>query len=167
VHDRIDKISRKSREVIDNIGEIIWAINPKNDQLENLVAYLHRFAIQYFDSSPIVCRVEFPESIPAVQLPAESRRNIFLVCKEALHNVLKHSDATEVAVRIQPTQEGLAIVIRDNGKGFSVDCVSSFGNGLVNMKRRMEEIGGECRVESQESSGTTVTLTVNYQESGL
>ncbi len=117
----LQKISDRSREVVDSISQIIWAINPKNDHLDNLAAYLRTYATQYFAHSSIQCRVDFPETLPDSRFAAESRRNIFLIAKEALHNVLKHSGATDVDVRLTVEDQTIVIVIEDNGKGFSLN----------------------------------------------
>jgi signal transduction histidine kinase len=157
----LQKISDKSRAVIDSISEIIWAINPKNDPLENLVAYLHRYAVDYFKSSSIECRFEIPELLPPIQLTSESRRNVFLVVKEALHNVLKHSEAAEVMIRLIVGDQSLIITIEDDGKGFSPGMGNGDGMGLQNMKKRAKDIGGGLEYESNPpSSGMRVRLNV-------
>jgi len=159
----IQKISERSREVVDNIGEIIWAINPKHDHLIDLAAYLRQYAAQYFRVASIRCRFEFPDTVPDLQLSAEARRNIFLVVKESLHNVVKHSKATEVVVRFTLVDQKMEIVIRDNGIGFSLKDATSLGNGLHSMKERMEDVGGRFVVESQPRCGTTVSLSVSLK----
>lgn len=155
----VDHIAEKSREVIDSIGEIIWAINPNNDSIEDLVAYLRQFTMQYFRGSSIVCRFTSPESLAPVPLSAEARRNVFLVCKEAMHNVMKHSGATELVLSIRQYQLSLEILIEDNGKGLAQSEATRFGNGLKNMERRMEEIGGSFVIDSGPGRGTRITLT--------
>jgi len=158
--EHMNRISEKSRAVIDNIGEIIWAINPKNDPLENLVAYLHRYAVDYFKSSPINCRIEIPGLLPPVQLTSESRRGIFLVVKEALHNVVKHSGASEVVLRLEVSNQVIAIAIEDNGKGFPLHEGTREGMGLHSMEKRAEDIGGTIEFESNQPSGTKISLRV-------
>jgi ligand-binding sensor domain-containing protein/signal transduction histidine kinase len=161
----VERISEKSREVIDNIGEIIWAINPNNDQLENLVAYLRQYALQYFKSSHITCRFEAPDDLPPLLMSAQARRNIFLVCKESMHNVMKHSQAAEFTFMLRQLPRGLEIRMEDDGKGFSPEDLPGFGSGLKNMKRRMEEIGGTLTIGSRSGRGTCVALAVPYGES--
>jgi signal transduction histidine kinase len=155
----VKRISEKSREVIDNIGEIIWAINPKNDQLDNLVAYLRQYALQYFSSSHVACHFEAPDDLPALSMSAQARRNIFLVCKESMHNVMKHSGAAEFTLTLRQSQGRLEILMKDDGRGFSTENLSGLGNGLSNMKRRMEEIGGTLTIDSRPGQGTCVRLT--------
>jgi signal transduction histidine kinase len=104
---QLRKISERAREVIDNIGEIIWAINPEHDRLDDLSAYLRQYAGRYLMMASLKYRCEFPETIPDIQLSAEARRNLFLVFKEALHNIVKHAAA-------RPTRHRRAI--SDNGR---------------------------------------------------
>jgi signal transduction histidine kinase len=165
--DHIKRISEKSREVVDNIGEIIWAIDPNNDHLENLVAYLRQYTFQYFKSSPIQCRLEAPDDLAPLSMSAQARRNIFLVCKESMHNVIKHSQAAEFTLTLRQSPLGLEILMKDDGKGFSTEEHSGLGNGLRNMKRRMEEVGGILKIESGPGQGTLTVLTVPLREDPL
>jgi signal transduction histidine kinase len=155
----VDQIADKSREVIDSIGEIVWAINPDYDSIEDLVAYLRQYTLQYFRASSIACRFEAPERLASALLSAEARRNIFLSCKEAMQNVLKHSQAAEVRVRLLQFPERLEIMVEDNGKGVIPRENPQFGNGLKNMERRMREIGGSFLLESKPGDGTRVKLS--------
>jgi signal transduction histidine kinase/streptogramin lyase len=156
----LQKISDRSREVLDSISQIIWAISPKNDLLGDLAAYLRTYATQYFAHSSIHCRVDFPETFPDSRFAAESRRNIFLMVKEALHNVLKHSGATDVDVRLTVEDQTIVIVIEDNGKGFSLNEGTGKGIGLHSMKKRAQDIGGTIEFESNQPSGTRVCLRI-------
>ncbi|MGH7495335.1 MAG: sensor histidine kinase [bacterium] len=159
----VQKISEQAREVIDNIGEIIWAINPRNDPLDNLAAYLRHYAVRYFMMTVIKYHCEFPETMPEVHLSAEVRRNIFLVFKEALHNIVKHAAATEVVLRLTCTAQRLEILIDDNGKGFSPENLSQFCNGLHNMKKRLENIGGTFSIQSRPNCGTQISVVVGLE----
>jgi len=155
-------ISDRSAEVIENIGQIIWAINPRNDPLDNLVAHLRLYTADYLRKVGIKFRFEIPDTIPAYHLSAEVRRNVFLVLKEALHNIVKHSKANEVQVSVEFLEDNMKIRIKDNGKGFSIDQNSSSGNGLINMQKRIENIGGIFNLESEPMSGTSITVVVKF-----
>ena len=156
----LQKISDRSREVVDSISQIIWAINPTNDHLDNLAAYLRVYATQYFAHSAIQCRISFPDALPDSRFAAESRRNIFLIVKEALHNVLKHSCAAAVDVRMTVEDQAIVIVIEDNGKGLSLSDGTREGMGIQSMKKRAEDIGGTIAFESNQPSGTRVSLRI-------
>ena len=154
----IHKISDRSREVTQSINQIVWAINPKNDPLENLVAYIRHYAVQYFTASSIRCQCNFPEAVPDVHLSAEARRNVFLAVKESLHNIVKHSSATEAVITLRNTGTAIEILIEDNGRGFSPGTRSSSGNGLENMTMRLAQINGACEVRSSPGAGTRVRI---------
>jgi signal transduction histidine kinase/ligand-binding sensor domain-containing protein len=155
----VQRISETSREIIASISEIIWAINPKNDLLDDLVAYLRDYTARYLGMTAIKVRFDIPETIPDFHLSAEERRNIFLVMKESLHNIVKHSEATTVFIKVAFTQQRLEILVEDNGKGFSSENLSRFGNGLRNMEKRMNGIGGRFEIESQPGKGTRVVIS--------
>lgn len=159
---QIKKISETSREVIASISEIIWAINARNDSLDDLVAYLREYASKYLGTTAIKCTFEIPDEVPTLHLSAEARRNIFLVVKESLHNIVKHSRASEVQMRISLLSHNIEITIEDNGHGFDAEQPSRFGNGLRNMEKRMNDIGGTFEIVSRAGRGTTVTVRVRY-----
>lgn len=164
VQNSLAQISRTAAEVVDEMSEIIWALNPKNDALDNLAAYLRQYASQYFQPAAVRCRFQFPEMIPALKLSAEARRNLFLAVKEALHNVQKHSGASEVRLGLAIKGGQLEIEIQDNGKGFCPESLNRPGNGLVNMRKRMEEIEGTFTLESREGGGTLITIRLDLEK---
>lgn len=154
----LDRITRTSREVIDSIGNIIWAINPRNDRLDNLAGYMREFASDFFELSAVRCHFVFPDALPDVPFSAETRRNIFLVFKEALNNVLKHANASEVSIRLLVSEQHIEFIVEDNGVGFTSCERRTFGNGLLNMGKRMESIGGVCEIMSRQQGGTKVVI---------
>ena len=156
----IHKIADRSREVVDSMGEIIWTINPKNDHLNDLVAYLRHYTTLFLKSTTIRSRFESPEPVPEFSLSTEVRRHVFLVVKEALHNVVKHSHATETTVRCGFGERMMEVSVEDNGTGFPVEQVSRFGNGVLNMRKRIEAIGGTFTIDSQQGGGTKVCIAV-------
>ncbi len=157
------KISARAREVVDNLGEIIWAINPKHDQLGDFAAYLRHHAVQYLMLTGISYRCDFPEALAEVHLSAEMRRNLFLVFKEALHNLVKHAGATVAELRLTCSAQQLEISIRDNGRGFSPEPPAPFRNGLANMKKRIDDIGGRFILQSQPNCGTQIRVVVGLK----
>jgi signal transduction histidine kinase len=157
----LGQISVTSREVTEEMDQIIWALNPKNDNLEGLTSYIRRFAFEYLEPTPIECVFDFPEDMPDRALSVEVRRNIYLVSREAFHNVVKHSGATKVRVSLVWNEHGFRILIKDNGNGFEADKLEFKGNGLVNMKKRMNDIGGELQIISEAGLGTEIELIVS------
>lgn len=156
----LGQISDTSRGVMEEMSQIIWALNPKNDTLEGLVAYLRRFAFEYLEPTTVSCNFNLPETLPQKALTVEVRRNVYLVVREALHNVVKHSMATNVTVSMKMNEHGFRITIKDDGRGFDPGSLEFPGNGLVNMKKRMNDIDGEFLVKSKQGEGTIIELVV-------
>lgn len=143
----LDKTATESRELSHNIGEIIWALNPKNDTLDNLFAYVRNYVYDYLDEANIACEIAFPENIPTTFVSPELRRNVFLIVKESLNNLAKHAKATQVDVILLISETHFSLAIKDNGIGIA-DMTQTSGNGLGNMKKRTEAIGGNFIVKS-------------------
>lgn len=157
IEEDVNKIREYSHEMIDKMGEIVWALNEKNDTLSDLLSYTRAYAMEYLSQNGITCKAELPDNIPAVFVSGEFRRNIFLTIKEALHNVVKHSQATEVMLSIN-INHYLSIKLKDNGVGFDKNNIRSFSNGLGNMETRVKEIGG--KIDITNSNGTLIDLSI-------
>jgi signal transduction histidine kinase len=157
----IDRISGISGTVVDDMSEIIWAINPKNDSLSSFSSYMRRYASEYISTAGIEGNFNFPAECPSVPMTSEQRRNIFLMVKEALHNVVKHSGATKVSISLRWSIETLEINIEDNGKGFDTEKCANVGNGLAGMRKRIEVLGGSYSINSNTGIGTKVNLSVS------
>ncbi|MEP6664054.1 MAG: two-component regulator propeller domain-containing protein, partial [Verrucomicrobiota bacterium] len=128
-------ISRTATAAVRSMDEIVWAINPHNDNLPRLTGYICQFAENFFVRMPVRCRFDIPERFPDYPVSAEVRHNLFLAVKEVLNNVVKHSAATEVWLRMALVDSELRVSIDDNGKGFSLEGIRQFGNGLGNIKK--------------------------------
>lgn len=152
----IDKISSSSNELLNKMNAIIWSMSSSNDSLGNLTAYIRSYALEYFEGTGIDCRISIPDNLPNIEVIGEIRRNIFLVVKEALNNILKHSKATRVTIKLEKVSGGLTLTIHDNGVGIDFDNLRQFGNGLKNMKKRMEDVHIDFDIENKD--GTTITL---------
>lgn len=155
----IEKISHSADEVLNKMNAIIWSMNSGNDTLDNLVSYIRSYAIEYFEGTPVECRVTTPDNIPATEVIGDKRRNIFLCVKETLNNALKHSQASMVKIEFEIGTD-LIIRIQDNGVGIDMQKLRQFGNGLKNIARRMESIGGTYSIENSNGTLTVLTLPV-------
>ncbi len=155
------KISQTAAQTVQALEEIVWAVRPGSDSLQSLVEYIAHFSNELFEGNGTRCRLNLPHDLPAMPLPPEMRHNIFLVVKEALTNVLKHSGAREVHVHAKATANVLEFIVQDDGNGFASNRAASDTkrNGLTNMHRRAESMGGKLTVDST-PKGTTVTLQV-------
>ena len=173
VQSDVRNVTDKARALTHSLDEIVWAVNPENDTLDSFVSYACNFAQNYLQSCRIRCRLAVPAHIPNVPLTADVRHNFFMVLKEALNNIAKHAGASEVWIQIVVRSAEFAIVVADNGNGFPIEakpagCAGPNGegeggglgrNGLANMRKRMQNIGGRVNVESQPGHGTRVELT--------
>lgn len=153
----IEKISRSADEVLNKMNAIIWSMNSGNDSVDNLVSYIRAYALEYFESTPIACKIFTPENINQRELTGDKRRNLFLCVKETLNNALKHSKASEIRIYFV-TDEVLTIKIVDNGIGIDMQKLRQFGNGLKNIAKRMDSIGGTYTIENNEGTVTTLRL---------
>jgi ligand-binding sensor domain-containing protein/signal transduction histidine kinase len=155
------KISQSADQTVRALEEIVWAVRPGSDSLQSLVEYIAHFANELFDGSGIRCLLDLPADLPSRPLPPEVRHNIFLVVKSALANVLKHSAAHEVRISAEATAQEMGIVVQDDGQGFDTKRQGR-GNGLGNMRRRVQAIGGSVTIESCPGEGTTVALRLHF-----
>jgi signal transduction histidine kinase/ligand-binding sensor domain-containing protein len=160
--ERISRISGTARQAIKSLDEIVWAVNPRNDTLAHLIDYAGQFALDYLRLAGIRCRLDFPGQPPARELSTDLRHNLFLAVKEALHNIVKHAHATEVWFRASVTPEALEMTIEDDGCGFERPPEDALADGLRNMRQRLADIGGDCRIHSQPGAGTKVTLRLPW-----
>jgi ligand-binding sensor domain-containing protein/signal transduction histidine kinase len=156
----VQEISERAAEVIESLGEIVWAMNPVNDTLDNLVARIRRHAVKYMNMANVQCTFSTPDGVPAHHIAGEVRRNLFLVVKEALHNVVKHSLASRVYLNVTLADNKMTIVIEDDGRGFSVEDRLRSGNGLASMSKRMADIGGMFTLRSDPTYGTVIAIGI-------
>ncbi len=152
----IEKISSSANELLSKMNAIIWSMSSSNDTLGNMIAYVRSYALEYFEDTGITCKINIPDQLPNIEVIGEIRRNVFLVVKEALNNILKHSQATEVTITLTRVEDGLTLYIHDNGIGINLDAIRQFGNGLKNMKKRMADI--EVSFDIKNNNGTLITL---------
>ena len=157
--DRFQVIAEKARALVSGLDVIVWAIDPKRNSLQSFADYLGRYATELFSATNIVCRFNIPIECEAAVLTESARHSLFLAVKEALNNVIRHASATEVELQISQLDGRLQIVIADNGCGFEWNAIQP-GNGLANLRERLEAQNGECRIESQPGKGTTVKFTI-------
>jgi signal transduction histidine kinase len=169
----VDSIHTTARELTRAMDEIVWAVNPKHDTLDSLVSYLGPYPQSFLNGAGLRCRLDIPLNLPPATLTAEARHNLFLTLKEALNNVVRHAQASEVRISLALSPRQFELVVDDNGCGFDPVLSKSNqaeagperiagGNGLSNMQRRLEEIGGHCSWESSPGHGTRVELKVPF-----
>ncbi|MDP4284487.1 MAG: two-component regulator propeller domain-containing protein [Bacteroidota bacterium] len=138
----INTIAVSARRLVQSMSEIIWALNPQNDTMENLLAYTREQSQLYFESMSVEFSIDFPDIIPKINLSNAQRRNLYLVTREALNNAMKHSEATVIKLTLDINGKEYCFKVQDNGKGISAKWDKRGNNGLLNMKKRMEDING-------------------------
>lgn len=142
------KINDHAQLLVTNMGEIIWAMNSGFDTLENFTAYTRRYAYEYLEEHEIKIDFQLMGNPTDIGFSGEKRRHLFLVVKEALHNVVKHANASNVIIKIS-LDNSLNLVVSDNGQGFDQHTISD-GNGLKSMKTRIEKLDGKMWIKRDE-----------------
>jgi signal transduction histidine kinase/ligand-binding sensor domain-containing protein len=155
----LQSISQKARELTRSVDEIVWAVDPSNDNLESLVTYGCGYAEDYLHLAQMRCRFDLPASIPRHPVVAERRHELFMAFKESLTNVVRHSGATEVVIRFAAGEGGFCWSVSDNGRGLTPPKPGGGQHsGLENMRRRLERIHGRCEITSTPGGGVRVEL---------
>ena len=154
----VDKIKSQSKALSASLKEIIWAIDPNNDSLEEMIYYFHDYAYDFSSNTGIDCVVGFPENIPEVDVSSDIRRNLFLIIKESLNNISKYSQARKVILKLNILNSTLDLSISDDGKGFNKKDVK-MGVGLNSMQARAEVLGGDFSIESEIGKGTKINVS--------
>ena len=152
-----DIILKSAGEITNRLSDIVWVVNPDRDSLLKLFDRLEEYAKDMASFHKIEVQTNIPETITALTLEMEVRRNIYLFCKEAINNAVKYSKATLLCLTIKEKEKLLEIIVQDNGMGFNVANVKR-GNGLESMQKRANEINGQFNIYSNENEGTTISL---------
>lgn len=158
LNDTIDDISQISRDLVGNMRDLVWVLNPENTTLDGLAARMREYCSDYFEGLPQYLQLDFQPDTPSIRISREAQRNIFLTAKEALNNCIKHSGGNSIKVGFSVCNNLLLISVADDGHGFDATSRAS-GNGLKNMKHRIEAIGGEFGICSGQT-GTAIQITV-------
>jgi signal transduction histidine kinase len=155
----LSTIAGLSRELVDSMSDIVWAINPERDHLGDLTQRMRRFASDVFTAREIDFHFRFPDAERDVRVGANLRRELFLIFKEAVNNSVRHSECTEAEIEFKMDGNRVFLNLRDNGRGFDVLSKSN-GHGLASMRARAEGLGGSLEIMSDQGSGTTLTFVI-------
>ena len=156
-----------ARNILSTIDEVVWIVNSQHDNLEDFAIYVCKYAQHFLEPTAIRCRFDVAAELPSKTLSQLIRRNLFLAIKEALNNAAKHSQATQLTLRIELIGSGLNVIVADNGHGFDAAQTRQERNGLMNMKLRLAEIGGVCEVASRPGEGCQVSFHVPLKPPSL
>jgi signal transduction histidine kinase len=152
----VGSISQISKDLIENMRDLIWILNPENSTLDNLVSRIREYCSDYLEGLIVKTEFAIQDEIPDLKIAQQAQRNIFLTVKEALHNCVKHAACDKITVRLTYNNGLLTVSIIDSGKGFDPEEFKRNGNGLRNMRQRMQTIGGNFHISSVPGTGTTV-----------
>jgi PAS domain S-box-containing protein len=155
----LSSVGRLSRELVDSMSDIVWAINPNKDHLSDLSQRMRHFASDVFTARQIEFRFRAPDAERDVKVGANVRREFFLVFKEAVNNTVRHSGCAVAEIEFRAEDEGLFLKLSDDGRGFDVSHAST-GHGLMSMRERTEGLGGQVEVISGPGQGTTLTFSI-------
>jgi signal transduction histidine kinase len=155
--DLLSSIAEIARESVSAMSDIVWAINPTRDTLEDLTRRMQQHAREVLEQRDIALDFSALDGPRALRLNANTRRNLYLIFKEALNNIVRHASASAVRIDLKVQDSEFLLTLRDNGAGF--DTARNYeGNGLLNMKRRAADFGGRLEISSAPAQGTRIEL---------
>lgn len=161
----LKSIANVSNELVETMSDIVWAINPQKDHLQDLIQRMRRFASDVLTAKGIGLEFDAPTYAPEIPLGANARREVFLIFKESLTNIIKHAGASQVRIEFALSKEFLSLKISDNGEGFETENMSAAlfagqkgGHGIFSMKKRAAEMNGRFEIKSEAGHGTTITF---------
>ena len=158
VNNSLDIIKDNAGEMVAKLNDIVWAVNPVLDNTHQLAERLKDFALQHTAAKKIRLSFVADDGLAMQKFNMERRKNIYLICKEAINNAVKYSECTELNIQMQVLHKHVYIIIADNGKGLLLDTAGK-GNGLINMATRPAEINAKLEINGPKGSGTTVSLS--------
>jgi signal transduction histidine kinase/ligand-binding sensor domain-containing protein len=154
----LQKMGSASRNMIDTMNDIVWAINPKNDNFDNILLRMQYFAGELLSGKNILLQFDVDEKAKSVRLPIKKRKNFYLIFKEGINNAYKYADCKMVNVSIAHQGQYIIMIITDDGKGFEIGNKTSGGNGLANIQTRSKEIGAQVTLTSWLMKGTRIEV---------
>ncbi len=162
IKENLRQISDMGHSLASTMDEIVWAVNPKNDRLDKLIYYTVQYVEDYLSLAGIEVMLDIPEEMPDKFISAEVRHNIFLVIKEAVNNIVKHSGADKAKLSVLLTEKDkISFSLSDNGKGIDFDKIDKFRNGLQNMRKRIENLNGFFEMKNLEDMGISIHFSLN------
>lgn len=161
--EEVEKIYQSVGDISSKMKEVIWSLNTENDTLSNLLTYLQLQAKAMLEHYPCHLITQIPEYILAIPVDGETRRNIFLVVKEVIHNIIKHSGADKVILSMNCKENDLYILISDNGRGINDKEKNENGNGMKNIKKRIDQMQGKMYLNKSEGVALTFKIPLKNE----
>jgi signal transduction histidine kinase len=160
----LQAIAEIARESVASMSDIVWAINPQRDSLIDLTRKMRQHAEEVFVLRGIELKFSAPDTAPDLKIGVDVRRDLYLVFKEAVNNAARHSDCVRADIELRVEEARLILTISDNGRGFDPEARTE-GAGLLSMRRRAADLGGELSLESRIGAGSRVRLTIRLPNS--
>jgi len=164
--DRLVESAASIRALAERMREVVWAVNPRCDTVSSLASFLEQQAGQFLKADGLRCQLDFPDDIPPLPLDGDTRYQLALGVREALANAVRHAAASEIVLGLRVEADQLTVWVTDNGRGFRVAGGGASGDGLANMRARLEKVRGHCDCRSTPGAGTTVEFCVPFQRLG-
>jgi signal transduction histidine kinase len=161
LYEPLARIGAVSRELIDSMSDLVWAISPRKDRLGNLTQRMREFGSEVFGSRSIDFYLDAATVEHELKLDPDVRRQVFLIFKESVHNIVRHADATHVRCELRMEGRQLVLRLSDDGRGFdalTAHLRQTEGHGVLNMRRRAEALGGTLDIDGAPDRGVTVVL---------
>jgi len=159
----LTKIEENAKDTLEALDDIIWLVKPSNDKFSNLSMHISQYAIPLFEGKNIEFDIQFPEAISELPLPMETRRNIFLIVKESINNLVKYSQCTKALIKAEYVGDDILFTVKDNGKGFDPEMPTN-RSGVKNLRSRAKQINAHLTINSAAGNGTEITLLVKASE---
>ena len=156
--EQLEKIRLQARKTMDSMSDIVWSLNPRYDNFENILIRMKQFSSELCEPQQINLIFQIPENLEGIKLAADKRKNIFLIFKETINNTVKYSKGNTLRVEFSFFNQYFKMTISDNGKGFDQQEVR-MGNGLKNMADRAKHINANLKISSLPGNGTTLELS--------
>jgi signal transduction histidine kinase len=164
IEENINTINKTVKELSSNIRDFVWTLNPENATLENLLVKLREFCADLLEEAGIEFELNFSDEVPELEITKKGQRNLYLAFKESINNVVRHSESKNVSVSALVEGLKLNVVVNDHGKGFEIKNIKTTGNGLKNINRRIEDIGGKADISSVPGKGTLICFEINLSQ---
>ena len=158
VESHAQQIAQTARDTTHALDEIVWTVNPSNDTLDGLINYVCKYAQEYLALAGLKYRLEVPPQLPSTPISPELRHNVFLAVKESVNNVVKHAHASSAWLRLKLEAHQFVLEVEDDGRGVAAADHDKGRNGLQNMRKRMEDVGGTFEILARAEGGTRVRL---------
>jgi ligand-binding sensor domain-containing protein/two-component sensor histidine kinase len=154
----LERIGSNAQQMQENMSDIVWAINPKNDRFEDVLQRMKMFASEMLEAKNITLHFNADAALYHLKLSMEQRRNLYFIFKEAITNAAKYAAAANVIVNVSLQNNLMELLVKDDGRGFDADYQTMGGNGLYNMQKRAEDLNGILKIDSIKGTGTNVYL---------